>query len=73
MPASCREAMRDPGLAQKPQELDRAWERPALGQQLTEELAVALLDLRPLRVRQPTADLSRNRAGEQPPLIPIRR
>ena len=42
-----------------------ARQRPAVGQQLAEQLAVEVLDLLGLGVRQLAADLARDRAREQ--------
>ena len=48
------------------QQLDRAGQRPPLGQQLAVQLAVARLDLLDLVVTQRPADFARDRPREQP-------
>src|SRR2546426_277777 len=60
-----RDAVRDSCLPQLAQELDRAGQRPALDQDLAEDLAVTALDRLRFVVAERPADLPRHRAREQ--------
>src|SRR5216684_266594 len=64
-PARGGDAVRDSGFAQPPEQGDGAGQRPALGQELPEQLAVPALQRLRLIRREIVADLARHRAGEQ--------
>ena len=57
--------MRDVLLAQPPQQGDRARKRPALRQELAEELAVPGLDPAGILVAERLPDLAGHRSGEE--------
>ncbi len=64
------DAVGDLLFAQPAQELDRAGQRPALWQELAEELAVARLDPASVGVAERPADLAGDGAGEEAPAHP---
>jgi hypothetical protein len=62
--------MDDPVLPKRGQQLDRSRQRPSLGQDLLEDLAMPALEYGGLLVGQAAADLARNGPREQPAAHP---